>query len=173
MGLLSKAVVKASPELDETGKVLRDRIRRIPAARRSPDTALILPEIREVLIPPPEGEPPPGAEENDPAGGIQTALADEIRRYHKGCASFQGIVLESPRGDGETKTDFTEKVSRMVSSFSSVFPLSRGNCLMLFPETMDRELLAHRLSKSLTVRVLRHFQADDPGMAMIQLGPYL
>jgi hypothetical protein len=38
---------------------------------------------------------------------------------------------------------------------------------------VDRELLAHRLSKSLGVRVLCHFQAENPGMAMLQLGPYL
>jgi hypothetical protein len=61
----------------------------------------------------------------------------------------------------------------MVSSFGSAFFLPPGNCLVLFPETIDRELLAHRLSKGLAAQVLYHFQADDPGIALQRLIPYL
>jgi hypothetical protein len=277
MGLLSKAVIKVNPELDEMGKVLRDRILRLPSAKTSPDTALsllkaygsfqtgicfflfrdfyesyastgarvnklripkdkikipagkegfyrpddpdlfsglfvpkgypwlffldnekprkhilliiedgvslfnpdamakILPEIREVLTLPPEYEPAPRAAEEDILPDQkQSGTADEIRQYHSSHASFQGIILEIPQGEnGETAADFSEKVFRMISAFGSVSSLPAGNCMALFPETIDRELLAHRLSKSLKTRMLYHFQADDPGMAMAQIGPYL
>jgi hypothetical protein len=271
MGLLSKAVVKVSPELDEMGKVLRDRILRLPVGKNAPDTALsllkayssfqrgicfslfedsyesyassgmgekkirfprdiidapavkegfyrldkpdlfstlsipqgnilwvfsldntsdrnhilliteegnslfnpeamaaILFEIRRVLILPPE------TGETAFTGQDQTHIAGGIRQYLKNQSFFQGIILQFPRQEnGETKADFTEKVSRMVSSFGSVFSLSTGNCLTLFSKTMDRELLAHRLSKSLNTQVVYHFQADDPDTALSQLGPYL
>jgi hypothetical protein len=112
--------------------------------------------------------------ELDKTGQVQREIADEIRQYLKNQSVFQGIILKFPPGEtGEAEADFAGKVSRMVSSFGSVFPLSAGNCLLLLPETMDRELLAHRLSQSLKTRVLYQFQADDPGMAIIQLGPYL
>jgi hypothetical protein len=273
MGLLSKAVIKASPELDEMGKVLRDRIRRLPGSKTSPDTVLsllkaygpfrtgicffragdvyesyassgagtekikipgktidgpagkegfyrldypesfsglsiprgniwvfpldaetprkhillivedasfhpeamaaLLSEIRGSLIPRAPGSAPPPAEAKDPAGRIQENLAEEIRQYHTGHPLFQGILLGPPGERGGNPADFAGRVSRMVSSFGVAFPLPPGNCLVLFPETMDRELLAHRLSKSLKTQALHHFRADDPGAAAAQLGPYL
>jgi hypothetical protein len=99
-------------------------------------------------------------------GGAQHAVAEKIRQYHAHHARFQGIVLKSP------VRDFAGQVSRMVSSFGSVFPLPPEKCLILFPETVDWELLAHRLSKSLNIRVLYLFPADDPGMALQDLTPY-
>jgi hypothetical protein len=42
MGLLSKAAVKTDPVLDEMGKVMRDRILRLPRADNTPETALNL-----------------------------------------------------------------------------------------------------------------------------------
>jgi hypothetical protein len=42
MGLLSKAADKSKAELDEMGKALRDRIRRLPPKRTAPYTALSL-----------------------------------------------------------------------------------------------------------------------------------
>jgi hypothetical protein len=148
MGLLSKAVVKAAPEFDKMG---------------------------EGLSPPPEQpSAPPEAGEKSPAGQAQRETADKIRQYFNKQPAFQGLILEfPPEKNGETTGDFTGLVSRMVSSFGSAFPLTGGNCLLLFSKNMDRELLAHRLSKSLNTRVLYQFEAGDPGMAMIQLGPYL
>jgi hypothetical protein len=136
--------------------------------------AALLPEIRGNLIPPDREPAPSPVKTNDPAGQIQVETADKIRQYHIQHPSFQGILLGSlPAENGKTDTDFTERLSRMVSSFGSVLFLPPGNCLALFPGSMDGELLAHRLSKSLHTQVFFHFQADDPGTAIIQLGPYL
>jgi hypothetical protein len=112
------------------------------------------------------------AQKNSPVPDI---IANELRQYHTIHSSFQGIVIASPGGKkaGDGQGEFAERISQMVSSFGSVFSLPPGNYLVLFPETMDRELLAHRLSKSLNTRVLYHFQADDPGIALQQLISYL
>jgi hypothetical protein len=96
-----------------------------------------------------------------------------IRNFYHTHLFFQGIVLEiPPENRGETREAFGEKVSRMVSAFGPVFPLSPENLLVLIPDKLDRELLAHRLSKSLNTRVLFCFQADDPARALALLAPY-
>jgi hypothetical protein len=87
----------------------------------------------------------------------------EIREYHKNQPSFQGIVLNIP---------FDPKISRMLSDLGAAFSLSPENTLALIPGALDRELLAHRLSKSLNAPVLFQFQADDPGRALDLLKPY-
>ncbi|MDR1239665.1 MAG: hypothetical protein LBK27_06100 [Treponema sp.] len=87
----------------------------------------------------------------------------EVREYHKTHPSFQCLVLEFP---------WEEKLSRMTANFGVAFPLSPENSLVLIPGGMDRELLAHRLSKSLPARILNQFQAADPGEALELLAPY-
>jgi hypothetical protein len=89
--------------------------------------------------------------------------AYEIREDHKNQPFFQGIVL---------KISFDQKISRMMSYLGAAGPLSGENTLVLIPQTVDRELLAHRLSKSLHAQVLYQFEADDPGKALDLLEPY-
>jgi hypothetical protein len=101
-------------------------------------------------------------------------LEKKIREYHKENPVFQGMVLVIPPGEkGKEEADFSQKISRAVSSFGLANPLSPKNCLILIPEKMDRELLAHRLLQSLKTQVLYHFQADDPVRALAELRPYL
>jgi hypothetical protein len=107
------------------------------------------------------------------AGSGPKNTEEAISNFHNTHLSFQGIVLEiPPEIRGETQEAFCEKVSRMVSAFGLVFPLSPGNALVLIPDELDRELLAHRLSKSLHTQVLSCFQANDPGRALELLAPY-
>jgi hypothetical protein len=87
----------------------------------------------------------------------------EIREYHKTHPSFQGIILKFPADS---------KLFRMVSHFGAAFALSPEHSLVLLPEDVDRELLAHRLSKSLNAPVLDQFQSGDPGEALGLLEPY-
>jgi hypothetical protein len=87
----------------------------------------------------------------------------KIREYHKNHPAFQGMVLKFPRND---------TISRAVSAFGAVLSLSPENSLVLIPGDVDRELLAHRLSKTLKAQVLYQFQADDPGQALSLLAPY-
>jgi hypothetical protein len=88
---------------------------------------------------------------------------DEIREYQKNQPFFQGIVLN---------ISFDPKISRMLSDLGAAVSLSPENTLALIPDALDRELLAHRLSKSLKAPVLFQFQADDPGRALDLLKPY-
>jgi hypothetical protein len=147
MGLLQKAVVKASPE---------------PAATDAAGTG-------GLVIPLPEN----GAAWDEPGETAgQPELEQKLREYHKNHPSFQGIILAAPPGDEKNTELFFQTASQMVRFFGELFPLSPENGLILVPGNMDRELLAHRLSKSLNTRIVCHFQADDPGAALSLLGPY-
>ncbi|MDR1100169.1 MAG: hypothetical protein LBL28_06770 [Treponema sp.] len=148
MGLLQKAVVKASPESAEPG---------------------IAGAGEDLILPSENGTP--GDKSGEAAG--PPGLEHELREYHKNHPAFQGIVLAvPPPEDGETAGGFFEKVSRTVRFFGTLFPLSPENGLVLVPDNIDRELLSHRLSKSLNTRTLYHFMADDPGAALSLLDPY-
>jgi hypothetical protein len=276
MGLLSKAAVQ-SPVLDEMGKVLRDRILRLPRTDNSPETALnllkayipfhtalclslsednyesyassgaaarpvkipvkkifsperdadffsvegeacfsdqgiggrvwifpldsekpwrrlfllsedgksefsvqaaaaMLAEIGETLIPPdgpalkakaPGNEAPETNPRVSAAGGgesIQTFLEKFAGNYK----TFHGIVLNA--GNGKSgKKNLSALASEMVSRIGAAAALPDGNCLILASEDVDRELLAHRLGKSIKTKVLLQFSADSAGGALEEL----
>jgi hypothetical protein len=107
------------------------------------------------------------------AAGDHEYIEGIIRNFHHTQGSFQGIILEiPPENRGESREVFCEKVSLMASAFGQVFPLSPENLLVLIPDKLDRELLAHRLSKSLNTQVPACFSADDPPGALALLAPY-
>jgi hypothetical protein len=140
----------------------------------SPETLeAIIREAGGALIPPAVKEtqaPQKGKGLFAAAGKEKTG--QEIQEYRKTHPAFQAIVLELPENAGETGESFGEKVSRMAGAFGSVLSLPPGNSLVLIPANLDRELLAHRLSKSLNTRILCQFEADDPDKALSLLGPY-
>ncbi|MDR1899671.1 MAG: hypothetical protein LBQ55_06665 [Treponema sp.] len=80
------------------------------------------------------------------------------------------MVLELPPGAEEK--DFIPRIEKILSALGSVCFLSPRSCLVMVPDNIDSELLAHRLSKSLGVKALHHFRADTSGGAMEQLAPY-
>jgi hypothetical protein len=61
----------------------------------------------------------------------------------------------------------------MVSSFGSAITLPSRNTLILFPASLDRELIAHRLSKSLHRSCVCSFAADNPDSAFAVIQPFL
>jgi hypothetical protein len=61
----------------------------------------------------------------------------------------------------------------MVSSFAVLLALSSRRSLILFPQSMDHELVTHRLVKSLKVRALGTFKADTPEGALELIQPYI
>jgi hypothetical protein len=140
----------------------------------SPETLeALIREVSGALIPPAAGETRAPKKEQEPfTAGEKEKTGREIQEYRKSHPVFQAIVLDFPGGAGETGESFGEKVSRMVGNFGSALSLSPGSSLVLIPENMDRELLAHRLSKSLNAQVLCQFAADDPGKALTLLDPY-
>jgi hypothetical protein len=60
----------------------------------------------------------------------------------------------------------------MVASFGSVIPVSPVRNLVLFQAFLDRELIAHRLSKSLGLILVSDFEADTAEGAFAVISPY-
>ncbi|MDR1586125.1 MAG: hypothetical protein LBS57_01570 [Treponema sp.] len=269
MGLLSKAAVKTNPVLDEMGKVLRDRILRLPTADNTPETALNLlkaylsfhralclslskdsyesyassgavtgpvkipvkkifsPERdvdffcaesdgffsdqgitgrvwvfpldsekpwRHVFLLSEEGKPGfnaestaallaetgeklipsgrPAADGASPRAGDADGGKDVwnlLEKFAGACKAFHGIVLDAKNGTA----DLTKLVSKMLRYTGEAAALPGGNCLVLVNDSIDRELLAHRLAKNIKTRALLQFGADSAAGALKELKPYL
>ena len=121
----------------------------------------------------PEEQFPP---ENETLGEIPeaapetNALEEEIAQYHETNAAFHCLVFEHPASAGEDeKAGFCKKVSEMIHKTGVVIPLSLNRPLILLPGAMDRELIAHRISKSLKATPLLSFEADSPENALGKL----
>jgi hypothetical protein len=132
--------------------------------------ARIVSDARDIFI---LGEEKTG-EPKKKAPGKTDGLFDALTRYHKSYPSFQGTVLEPPDTIGEDeKSDFLRQVSAMVSSFGTVAAFPSRRNLILFPKSMDRELVMHRLTNSLKAKALFAFEADNPDRALELIQPYI
>jgi hypothetical protein len=109
-----------------------------------------------------------GIRPGQPAGA--EAVQDQIRGYWRQNPSFQGIVLERPDHSGEAgdKTFFASTASA-AASLGRVIRLPSKNILILFPKALDRELLIHRLVRTLRARALAGFEAGSPGEAFSRI----
>ena len=119
----------------------------------------------------------------EPSSEGTGTLEGRIAQYHKMYANFNCIILENPcragepeynsaennSGDKASKANFCKRVSDMISMTGTVIPLSSLCPLILFPAAMDRELIAHRLSKSLDTRPLMSFEANSPENVLNQI----
>ena len=102
------------------------------------------------------------------------ALEEKIAQYHETNASFHCLVFEQPGSAGtDEAAGFFNKVSEMINKSGSVIPLSLNRPLILLPITLDRELIAHRISKSLKTIPLLSFEANNPENALSILKPLL
>jgi thymidine phosphorylase len=88
-----------------------------------------------------------------------------------GDAAVQGIVLELP--GGLRAEEFSLRVNHMVSALGAAVALPSRHSLVLFSGTIDQELLAHRLSKSLKTKALSVFTADNAQAVPDIIRPYL
>jgi len=90
-------------------------------------------------------------------------LKEKIADYHHIYPELNCILLELPEAIDEVeKADFCKKVSNMLSMTGTVLSLPGGLPLILLPNQVDRDLIAHRLSKSLKTKSLMSFEADSP-----------
>jgi len=99
---------------------------------------------------------------------IPRPFEDEIVQFHQMHINFNCIVLENPetitgKAHSTEKADFCEKVSKVIDKTGTVVPLPQDRPLILLPLVMDRELIAHRLSKTLKTNPLLSFEANNPG----------
>jgi hypothetical protein len=126
----------------------------IPSPGKRPGLLKMVQKKRETL--PPQGDD----------------IQKEIQKFYGSYASIQGIILELPALPGDE--DFSSQVNRIVSALGTAMALpSPRRCLVLFSNAIDRDLLAHRLCKSLKVRALAVFMADNVQAVSDIIRPYL
>ena len=96
------------------------------------------------------------------------SLEGQINRYHRSYASFHCILLDSPDRPEEEEEEgaFYQKAAKMIYKTGTLFLLPKSRPLVLLPGDTDRELIAHRLSKTLNTSALLSFQADSPEGAL-------
>ncbi|WP_010255901.1 hypothetical protein [Treponema primitia] len=111
-----------------------------------------------------------GVEPEETPEGIRT----KITGYHQNNTDFQGILLEAPAvAPKSSNAPFAEHVSVMAGAFGPLIVLPSKRVLVLLPPSLDREIVAHRLSKSLGAEVLVCFETDVPDKALELIQPYL
>jgi hypothetical protein len=138
MGLLSKAIITASPN------------------------------------PPRGGRPGQSVAEGYPkrmsAKAKAKVVQDMLLNYWLQNSPFQGIVLGLPKYAGEAGVEqFLATVAVIVASFGGLIRLPSKNILILFSHTLDRELLVHRLTRTLRTQALVSFKAVSPGEALARI----
>jgi hypothetical protein len=119
-----------------------------------------------------EGENP-GA--GDALGGLsRDRIEQDLLRFYSGSPSSAGLVLEVPaRASQGEDSLFQQRLFGMVALCGTAVALAPRRGLVLLPTGMDRELVAHRLEKSLAAKTLLVFEADSPGKALSAIKPYL
>ena len=93
---------------------------------------------------------------------VNNHLEEQIAQYHRVYADFNCILLDFPEPAVGNKADFCKTVSEMMTQSGTVIPLTSGRPLILLPVVKDRELIVHRLTKSLKTKELLSFEANSP-----------
>jgi hypothetical protein len=87
-----------------------------------------------------------------------------ISNFARSNSLFHCIIFQGNAGD----------ISVMLAGHHAVCaPLSGGKCLVLLAGSLDRELFAHRLSRSAKSSVLFQSSANSASFAIDILAPYL
>ena len=140
--------------LDSLGKNIMILGARDPSFNPVIVSAIIEDVADKMLMEPDKKNPEPQAEIiSEDSDSVQAKIAHFYEIYN----TLNCIIFEN---NGEE--DFCRKVQDIVDRTGTVIPLSSGNPLILFRGTVDRELIAHRLSKSLNARLLLSFEAESP-----------
>jgi hypothetical protein len=150
MGLLSKAVEK----------------KRNSAKRAVESPALKEGEFQEEIPVPPEYKA---------ADRLPGELKNEIIRHCNTFTSVHGIILSYPKNFSEEKEgeSFIRQLSRITAALGTAVSLSPRYSLVLFSNTIDRELLAHRLSRTLEAETPVVFQSDNVASVVEYIRPFL
>ena len=100
------------------------------------------------------------------------SIGKEIALFQQSHPEFNGIILENPPLNN-SDDDFCKTVSAIIDKAGSVIPLPSGRPLILLPLAADRQLIAHRLSKTLNAKNLLSFEANNPESALTLINPLL
>jgi hypothetical protein len=115
---------------------------------------------------------PPGYEAVE---GLPGELKNEIIKYYNTYTSVHGIVISYPPNyDAEKEGEsFNQQLNRIITALGTAVSLPSRHSLILFSNTIDRDLLAHRLSKSLEAEIPVVFQSDNAASVVEYIRPYL
>ena len=112
-------------------------------------------------------------ESNADESTIESAIEEEIAQFYRIYLDFNCIVLANPvtasKRTFNEQLGFCEKVSSIVGRTGTVIALPSGHPLILLSVEVDRELIAHRLSKTLKTKTLLSFEAKNPENALIRI----
>jgi len=96
-------------------------------------------------------------------GGEDQTVEDRIVLFYQIYSDMNYIILEIPDSADEDGVQlFFKKVSDMVGMAGTTILLLSGRPLILLPKALDRELIAHRISKSLNTTPVVSSSANDP-----------
>jgi hypothetical protein len=101
----------------------------------------------------------------------QNSVKEKITQFHLSYNESNCVVFSGP--DENDKEVFLARVTNIMRNTGAVIPLSNGNPLILLPGTMDRELIAHRLSKNLNTLPLFSFEANSSENVISRLASIL
>ena len=90
-------------------------------------------------------------------------LEELINHYLREYKNFGCVVFEKPHN--KTEKDVCKELIEMLDILGDVVPLTPERQLILLPPTLDRDLIAHRLSKNINIKAILSFQANNPESA--------
>jgi len=134
--------------------------------KKNINTAEEISDIKFHEMPQKPQEPDEGGQIN--SFGIHEGLEGILDEYYKMNSSIGGVIIDIPK---KSKSKI-KKLSSMVSHFATVEELSSHRYLVLFPESLDQELIAHRLKNSLGNEIPLIFSAGNPAEALQKIQPY-
>jgi len=88
-------------------------------------------------------------------------LEELINHYLREYKNFGCVVFEN----SHSKKDVCKELIQMLDVLGDVTPLTPEHQLILLPPTLDRDLIAHRLSKNINIKAILSFQANNPESA--------
>ena len=89
------------------------------------------------------------------------SLKNRISEYQRVYRVF-GCILFKNKTNDNGKADLCEKLAEMLGEIGITGSINHDLALILIPTEMDRELIAHRFSKSLNVEPVLSFRAVNP-----------
>ncbi|GHU51386.1 hypothetical protein FACS1894200_11500 [Spirochaetia bacterium] len=99
------------------------------------------------------------------------AIRKEIYRFNETFPVFHGIVLESlPASES---SQLGTRAAKMISLLGVSIVLPQFRALILLSGALDRELIEHRLCKSLNAQSLFSFKIDNAERAFALIKPCL
>ncbi|MDR1144388.1 MAG: hypothetical protein LBK77_09275 [Spirochaetaceae bacterium] len=105
-----------------------------------------------------------------PPSPMEKALMDALGSGYAKFGFFQGIVIDALK---YTAGEFLTRLGSLVSGFAVSQGLAPGRCLVLFDASLDGDLIARHLEKTVPGNSIFTFHAENPQGALILLKPYL